>query len=86
MRMPVPTLRTRDLDPFEGFRRDFDDLWADFGRQLPFAWSAKADKGGVAALDVADVRDQLRWFKDQGLVKGDADAASLIDTRFLPVR
>ena len=39
-----------------------------------------------AALDVADVRDQLRWFKDQGLVKGDADAASLIDTRFLPVR
>ena len=29
---------------------------------------------------------QLAWFKAQGLVKGDADPASLIDTRFLPTR
>lgn len=42
------------------------------------------DAGG--ALDVADVGEQLRWFKAQGLVKGDADAASLIDTHFLPAR
>ncbi len=38
------------------------------------------------ALDVADVADQLRWFRAQGLVKGDADPASVIDTRFLPTR
>src|SRR3954454_4701621 len=39
------------------------------------------------ALDVADVKAQVRWFKAQGLVKGpvkgDADATSMIDTRFL---
>ena len=39
-----------------------------------------------AALDVADVIAQLRWFKAQDLVKGDADPASVIDTRFLPTR
>jgi NitT/TauT family transport system substrate-binding protein len=39
-----------------------------------------------AALDVADVKEQLRIFKARGLVKGDADPNSLIDTRFLPVR
>lgn len=39
-----------------------------------------------AALDVADVVDQLRWFRAQGLVKGDADPQSMIDTRFLPTR
>ena len=42
------------------------------------------DAGG--ALDVADVLDQVRWFKEQGLVKGDADPASMLDTRFLPTR
>src|SRR5581483_1188103 len=42
------------------------------------------DPGG--ALDVADVTEQLRWFKAQGLVKGDADAAQVIDTHFLPTR
>jgi NitT/TauT family transport system substrate-binding protein len=42
------------------------------------------DAGG--ALDVADVTEQLRWFKSQDLVKGNADAASLIDTQFLPTR
>ena len=39
-----------------------------------------------AALDVADVKEQLRAFKARDLVKGDADPDSLIDTRFLPVR
>jgi NitT/TauT family transport system substrate-binding protein len=42
------------------------------------------DAGG--ALDVADVIDQIHWFKAQGLVKGDADPASLLDTQFLPTR
>jgi len=42
------------------------------------------DEGG--ALDVADVVAQLQWFRAQGLVKGDADSQSLIDTRFLPTR
>ncbi len=39
-----------------------------------------------AALDVADVKEQLRSFKARDLVKGDADPDSLIDTRFLPAR
>ena len=39
-----------------------------------------------AALDVADVRAQLAWFAEQGMVKGDIDPAAIIDTRFLPTR
>ena len=39
-----------------------------------------------AALDVADVKEQLRAFKARDLVKGDADPDSLLDTRFLPTR
>jgi NitT/TauT family transport system substrate-binding protein len=42
------------------------------------------DEGG--ALDVADVKEQVRWFKAQSLVKGDTDPAAMIDTRFLPAR
>lgn len=42
------------------------------------------DAGG--ALDVADVLDQVHWFKAQGLVKGDGDAAASLDTRFFPTR
>ena len=42
------------------------------------------DAGG--ALDVADVLDQVRWFRAQGLVKGDTDPAAMLDTRFLPTR
>jgi NitT/TauT family transport system substrate-binding protein len=38
------------------------------------------------ALDVADVLDQIRWFKEQGLVKGDADPASMLTTQFLPAQ
>jgi NitT/TauT family transport system substrate-binding protein len=39
-----------------------------------------------AALDVADVIAQIQWFTAQGLVKGDAAPASVIDTQFLPTR
>jgi NitT/TauT family transport system substrate-binding protein len=42
------------------------------------------DAGG--ALDVQDVTAQLSWFRKQGLVKGDLDAAAMIDTGFLPTR
>jgi NitT/TauT family transport system substrate-binding protein len=42
------------------------------------------DAGG--ALDMADVIAQLNWFRAQGLVKGDANPQSVIDTRFLPTR
>ena len=42
------------------------------------------DVGG--ALDVADVLNQVRWFKAQGLVKGDTDPAEMLDTHFLPTR
>ena len=38
------------------------------------------------ALDVADVLDQVRWFKTQDLVKGDGDPKAMLDTRFLPTR
>ncbi len=36
------------------------------------------------ALDVKDVLAQLAWFRQQGLVKGDADPKALINTSFLP--
>ncbi len=42
------------------------------------------DAGG--ALDVKDVTAQLAWFRKQGLVKGDLDAAAIINTDFLPAR
>jgi NitT/TauT family transport system substrate-binding protein len=42
------------------------------------------DEGG--ALDATDVIAQLKWFKAQDLVKGDADPQSVLDTRFLPTR
>jgi NitT/TauT family transport system substrate-binding protein len=37
------------------------------------------------ALDVADVRRQIAWFKAQGLVKVPVDPAKVINTSFLPV-
>ncbi len=42
------------------------------------------DAGG--ALDVTDVLNQVAWFKAQGLVKGEGDPASMLDTQFLPTR
>ena len=53
------------------FRQGFADL-----RHVP-------EHAGVL---VADVVDQVRWFRAQGLVKGDADPMTMIDTRFLPTR
>lgn len=38
------------------------------------------------ALDVADVAEQVRWFRMQGLVKGEMEPMQMIDTRFLPAR
>lgn len=59
MRLPVPTLRGREIDPFDGFRRDIDDLLMDFGRQLPLTWSAKGEASGLAALDIAETKDSV---------------------------
>lgn len=42
------------------------------------------DAGG--ALDVADVIDQVRWFRAQDLVKGSSDPAGMLNTDFLPTR
>ena len=42
------------------------------------------DEGGK--LDVADVRRQLAWYMEQGMVKGEVDANAIIDTGFLPTR
>ena len=42
------------------------------------------DEGG--ALDVGDVRTQLAWFREQGLVKGEIDPGEIIDASFLPAR
>lgn len=42
------------------------------------------DAGG--ALDVADVKSQLAWFQAQDMVKGQVDAADIIETGFLPAR
>lgn len=36
------------------------------------------------ATDVADIARQLQWFKAQGLVHGNKDAAALVDKQFLP--
>lgn len=54
------------------------------GREKILSGAGYYDEGG--ALDVSDVKEQLAWFKAQGLVKGDIDPDALIDTRFLPVR
>lgn len=53
-------------------------------REKILAGAGYYDEG--AALDVADVKEQLRAFKARDQVKGDADPDSMIDTRFLPVR
>ena len=38
---------------------------------------------GAARLDVADIVHQLEWFHTQGLLKGDVDAAQVIDARYV---
>ena len=37
-----------------------------------------------AALDVADIGAQQRWFTEQGMVKGEINPAEIVDTRFVP--
>jgi HSP20 family protein len=59
MRLPVPTFGGRELDLFDGFRRDFDDLLRDFGRRLPVSWGPAGDFAGLAALDVAETKDAV---------------------------
>lgn len=36
-----------------------------------------------ARLDVNDVRHQIEWYKSQGMVKPEVDAAKMIDTRYV---
>lgn len=62
MRVPLPSLMTsfrgRDLDPFEGFRRGFDDLLRDFGRQWPMTWPG-GEAMNLPALDIAETKDAV---------------------------
>lgn len=58
MRLPVLTPRARELGPFESARRQFEDMFADFGRWPAMEWAAPA-KMGLAALDVAETRDAI---------------------------
>jgi hypothetical protein len=38
-------------------------------------------------LNVADVMDQIAWYKSQGLVKPEVDGSKIIDTRYVvPLR
>ncbi|MBV8473919.1 MAG: Hsp20/alpha crystallin family protein, partial [Hyphomicrobiales bacterium] len=57
MRLPMP-MGGRDLDMFESFRRDFDDLLSDFGRQLPSPWRASGVTG-LAAIDIGETKDAI---------------------------
>ncbi len=59
MRLPVPTFGGQDLDLFEGFRREFDDLLRDFGRRLPVSWGPAVGAAGLAALDIAETKDAV---------------------------
>lgn len=59
MRIMVPSLRGRDLNPFEGFAREFDDMMRDFGRQFPATWSPAFEKGGLAPLDVSEGKEAV---------------------------
>ncbi len=59
MRLPVPTFGGRDIDVFEGFRRDFDELLSNFGRRMPASWSPAAEFNAMAALDVAETKDAV---------------------------
>jgi HSP20 family protein len=60
MRLPAPIFGGgSDLDLFEGFRHDFDDLLRDFGRRLPANWGMFDRYAGLAALDVAETKDAV---------------------------
>ena len=57
MRNPL-ILRAREYDPFEGFRREFDDLMRDFSRQLPVAFTG-AERVSLPALDIAETKEAV---------------------------
>ena len=83
MRMPVPFFGGRDLDPFEGFRRSFDDLLSDFGRRMPVSWSPAADFNGLAALDIGETKDAVEISTelpgvDEGDVKVSVEGQSVV--------
>ena len=59
MRLPVPTLQGREFDPFEGFRREFDQMMQGFGRQMPLAWAGPEEAKALAALDVAETKEAV---------------------------
>jgi HSP20 family protein len=60
MRLPAPIFAGgSDLDLFDGFRRDFDDLLRDFGRRLPAGLGTADRYAGLAALDVAETKDAV---------------------------
>ncbi len=83
MRLPVPTFGGRELDLFEGFRREFDDLLSDFGRRLPISWGRPLDFTGLAALDIAETKDAVEISTelpgvDEGDVKVSVDGQSVV--------
>jgi HSP20 family protein len=83
MRLPVPTFGGRELDLFEGFRRDFDDLLSDFGRRLPISWGRALDFTGLAALDIAETKDAVEISTelpgvDEADVKVSVDGQSVV--------
>ncbi len=59
MRVPVLPSWRRDLNPFEGFRREFDELWRDFGAKLPMPWTTASESVVLAPLDVAETKDAV---------------------------
>jgi HSP20 family protein len=70
MRSPVPT-GGRDLDMFESFRRDFDDLLSDFGRRLPNPWRTSGVTG-LAAIDIGETKDAIEIAAElPGVSEGD---------------
>ncbi len=58
MRLPAMTSRAREIDPFEPFRRQFEDMFADFGRWPTMDWAVPS-KAGLAALDIAETKDAI---------------------------
>jgi HSP20 family protein len=58
MRLPSTPSRAREVDPFDAFRRNFDEMVADFGRWPMMDW-ASTGKVGLAALDVAETKDAI---------------------------
>jgi NitT/TauT family transport system substrate-binding protein len=62
---------------------DRDVPEADFARTLATT-SMRINQG--LALSVASVTDQLQWFKDEGLVKGDVTEAMLLDTSYVETK